>query len=685
MRLWFESLSSPPTTSGPETLLPSHRTAAPRGSQGVWEGRANCGGNPCNFFSRFTHSLSHSFFHAVLFTMEGENITPYQDGDTTMHRAWLVANASANTIEGTPSDPGSGSTAARPPRPDPFQFDGEFLAVGHSGGRGTRGSRGNSGHGGRARRGRSSGSSTDVNPASRPESPPRDVPQGSEHGDRRGLKRPAISEGTEDGSAASGSQSRKRKNRGKRDPRIDEARTHCRIVLLEWFRNNSMVYLEKKYLNDGTKGLELARNELMLILTEATAGQAFEEARGMSDWNTWIEQQAVEAIYNPTMTYEAVHPGEGSSGGRKSELYIKLENWKRGVIAAKGTSARNLPVFIDRQMADNIATQGRQGVIWLPRNAEIKALDREIFQGTFGVVRRVQIHGASFIPSWIEWAGKTMKAKNSLENRKERSLEALACPVDHPGVIKLQYLNPRTKESYSMWWNGGSLKNMRIYDHQVPEDHERDILQMHGADFEARKRLVVYRKHRAYLAWALMCIVDVVHNQDVLHNDLNPNNVMLHFPQDRENTVFIGVCDWGMASWGDEDAPSNYGRDSVDDMKKHREKYNCAGPELFHVRGQRGTSTSPVRMARKHRHTYLSESFSVGVLAKKIYAKDAASPLFQLNSDPNGVMMRFELALDQLTRPNPAERSTITHIVNILKSPPYNIVTPTMCFRDTAK
>ena len=446
-----------------------------------------------------------------------------------------------------------------------------------------------------------------------------------------------------------------------------------------------VIKCQKKYLNDGTKGLELARNELMLILTEATAGQAFEEARGMSDWNTWIEQQAVEAIYNPTMTYEAVHPGEGSSGGRKSELYIKLENWKRGVIAAKGTSARNLPVFIDRQMADNIATQGRQGVIWLPRNAEIKALDREIFQGTFGVVRRVQIHGASFIPSWIEWAGKTMKAKNSLENRKERSLEALACPVDHPGVIKLQYLNPRTKESYSMWWNGGSLKNMRIYDHQVPEDHERDILQMPGADFEARKRLVVYRKHRAYLAWALMCIVDVVHNQDVLHNDLNPNNVMLHFPEDRENTVFIGVCDWGMASWGDEDAPSNYGRDSVDDMKKHREKYNCAGPELFHVRGQRGTSTSPVRMARKHRHTYLSESFSVGVLAKKIYAKDAASPLFQLNSDPNGVMMRFELALEQLTRPNPAERSTITHIVNILKSPPYNIVTPTMCFRDTAK
>ena len=45
-----------------------------------------------------------------------------------------------------------------------------------------------------------------------------------------------------------------------------------------------------------------------------------------------------------------------------------------------------------------------------------------------------------------------------------------------------------------------------------------------------------------------MCIVDVVYKQDVLHNDLNPNNVMLHFPQDRPRAVFIGICDWGMAS-----------------------------------------------------------------------------------------------------------------------------------------
>ena len=95
-------------------------------------------------------------------------------------------------------------------------------------------------------------------------------------------------------------------------------------------------------------------------------------------------------------------------------------------------------------------------------------------------------------------------------------------------------------------------------------------------------------KASSLLAWALMCIVDIVHKHDVLHNDLNSNNVMLHFPRDQEGAIFIGVHDWGMTSWSDKDAPSNYGRDTLEEMNKYKLKYNYAGPELFHIRGQHG-------------------------------------------------------------------------------------------------
>ena len=108
------------------------------------------------------------------------------------------------------------------------------------------------------------------------------------------------------------------------------------------------------------------------------------------------------------------------------------------------------------------------------------------------MVRRVTIHGASLILEWFEFAGKTMKAKDSLENCV-CSIEALACLVDHFGVIKIQYLNMRTYESYSMWWNEGSLRNIRMYDKSMAKMHPSEILFLGGVDFESWKRLVVYR------------------------------------------------------------------------------------------------------------------------------------------------------------------------------------------------
>ena len=150
-------------------------------------------------------------------------------------------------------------------------------------------------------------------------------------------------------------------------------------------------------------------------------------------------------------------------------------------------------------------------MVWLPRSAVIVPQDENVFEGTFGKVRKVTICGAASIPEWIEFAGKTMKEEKNKENRLQRLAEALACPVDHPGVIKLLYLNTRTYKSYSMWWNRGSLMNMMAYDKTIVETHEDEILRRAGHDFEARQSLVTYRKHRAYLAWALMCIVDVVH------------------------------------------------------------------------------------------------------------------------------------------------------------------------------
>jgi RIO-like serine/threonine protein kinase len=47
------------------------------------------------------------------------------------------------------------------------------------------------------------------------------------------------------------------------------------------------------------------------------------------------------------------------------------------------------------------------------------------------------------------------------------------------------------------------------------------------------------------LAWAIMNIMNAIHHYGILHNDLSKNNIMLHFPTNKSNVVYIGLCDWG--------------------------------------------------------------------------------------------------------------------------------------------
>ena len=57
------------------------------------------------------------------------------------------------------------------------------------------------------------------------------------------------------------------------------------------------------------------------------------------------------------------------------------------------------------------------------------------------------------------------------------------------------------------------------------------------------ERIVAFQKNRAMLAWALIYLMDLVHQAKIIHNDLTLSNILLHFPEDNVHTVYIGVCD----------------------------------------------------------------------------------------------------------------------------------------------
>jgi hypothetical protein len=355
-----------------------------------------------------------------------------------------------------------------------------------------------------------------------------------------------------------------------------------------------------------------------------------------------------EAVFNPIACYFGLFKNLAAEVP-KPELLLKIEWFKARAVELKGKGRHTLPKFIQNDLATKIATQNRQGVLWLPRHARVVPKDNNHFEGGYGIVRLVEIKEVETIPPYIEFVGKTMKMNDNLEHHKSRSTEALACPIDHPGVIKVMYLDRRTYKSFTLWWNGGSLYGMHQYDKLYqPDMHETELLRSPGPYYEARKRLVVYRKKRAHLAWALMNIMAAVSVQDVLHNDLSPNNVLLHFPPNNDDAVYIGVCDWGLATWTGEVAPSLYGKPNDAQLNDARMRYNWIAPELFHLTGEPGSATSPRRASKAHVCTVLSDSYTVGMLARKMYMHDSTSELFQKNRDAASTRHRFEQALHAL-------------------------------------
>jgi hypothetical protein len=126
-----------------------------------------------------------------------------------------------------------------------------------------------------------------------------------------------------------------------------------------------------------------------------------------------------------------------------------------------------------------------------------------------------------------------------------------------------------------------------------------------------------------------------------------------------------------------------YGKPNDTLLDKWKKRYNWIAPELFHLTGEPSSATSPRRVGKAHACMVLSDSYTVGMLAKKMYMGDSTSELFQKNRDPKSTRYRFEQVLNELIAINPKERSTIVRVVQTLKGKPYYMEEPSMCYRQS--
>ena len=150
------------------------------------------------------------------------------------------------------------------------------------------------------------------------------------------------------------------------------------------------------------------------------------------------------------------------------------------------------------------------------------------------------------IPTDCNFVAKKSKAATPLLQRQAQCMEACVNPIQHPGMIKFWAVHHKTMESYTLWWNGGSLALfLQTLNSKVSEAISLENIKFSDGEllpYELDK-VTLYQRNRAKSAFSLPIIVEKCHTHGIQHNDLTPSNILLHFPPMDKTKIFLGVCD----------------------------------------------------------------------------------------------------------------------------------------------
>jgi hypothetical protein len=197
---------------------------------------------------------------------------------------------------------------------------------------------------------------------------------------------------------------------------------------------------------------------------------------------------------------------------------------------------------------------------------------------------------------------------------------------------------------------------------------------------ELAMRMDVFRKKRHKLAWTFLNIMNNVHHCHAQHNDILPDNVLLHFPLDFPDKVYIGICNWAMAGNFNDLKESLYIHESEEVKTRIMQGRYRVAPELNNVLPPLGSSRD-ADFERRPRYTPKSETFVVGRIAKQIYGSNLSTAYYNKYMRENRVDdvfsilemdQVFQCSLEQLFRDDPTQRASLNRIVNRFMGTPFN-------------
>ena len=218
-------------------------------------------------------------------------------------------------------------------------------------------------------------------------------------------------------------------------------------------------------------------------------------------------------------------------------------------------------------------------------------------------------------------------------------------------------------ERYAFWWNGGILQDMFNLDNTYSKNIVAWVAYENTSTDEllCTEHLRQFQKKRTKPVWTLLYIMDEVHKSHNLYNDISPNNILFHFPEE-ESKVYIEVCDWDLATKSTEPMKSLY---TFRDKKSRDEKMEgrwWVDPAILYVHNPHADAQVILLFSRT------SEEYVVAKIAARIFGSHMLEDHYNRQKDSEGYSISdleciFQVYLNHLYNNSCENVGGISHII----------------------
>lgn len=198
--------------------------------------------------------------------------------------------------------------------------------------------------------------------------------------------------------------------------------------------------------------------------------------------------------------------------------------------------------------------------------------EQRLGRGAFGFFCKCQIAHPE-IPNTTFVAKVFDITEDPYSVEEQAMLEATRLHIRHPGIIspigfhRAEYCPAII---YPLWNGFGVHQWIRTTISAGLDAPSKDYVSISHI-IGGRQRL---RKQVFALISALVHTVQYMHANDLLHNDLNVKNILLHFSEETD-AVYIGIAEWGHAT------RCATTRTYPDSIQRERQRYYYIAPEYF--------------------------------------------------------------------------------------------------------